>query len=314
MTESVSGKMVILLGLLHSGTTIVWKSFRKDAGFTCFDEPCVTPMDLQAGMNNYRGTTAEYALQLRRAPREFWRLFEPMHALQELDSDFTEKQKYWLRHLVREAGSSNIFIDETHLHLKIAALRGLFPNAHVIHLVRRPCSFVTSHLLPSLVPARGLAEFPRSGVRKMRNIARKQIFFRRMDQPPGMERETVIGNHPNSKFALLLGEAGYDVEQIMAAPSVVKLLAYWHYHYHYLDLHGPEIFGDRYRLVRYEDFATNPGREMAGVYDWLGMSLPSGVTYQDVHRPKLPFRSGDERWRQAARMAGFTEDEVETFL
>lgn len=112
----------------------------------------------------------------------------------------------------------------------------------------------------------------------------------------------------------MLADAGYDAERIMASPAIVRLLAYWHLHYDHLEQQGPRLFGERYIRVRYEDFAREPASVMRDLYEWVDMPPPEPLCYPDVHEPKPPFRSEDGRWREAARIAGFDEDELETLL
>jgi hypothetical protein len=129
-----------------------------------------------------------------------------------------------------------------------------------------------------------------------------------------MRRGEVIGQHAVSKFGLMLSEAGYDAEAIMAAPTVVRLLAYWHYHYHYLEREGPRHFGAHFTSLRYEDFATDPAGTMRRLYRWVELTPPPNADYPEVHPSKPPFRERDRRWRAAARVAGFTDQEIESLL
>ena len=202
-------------------------------------------------------------------------------------------------------------IDETHLHFHLSALAKVTPDAYVIHLHRRASAFVTSHLRPSWSPG---PTWPRRAVRLLRHEHNKAVFWTRQDFLPGMRRGDVIGHHSSSKFGLMLSQAGYDAERIMAAPVLVRLLAYWHYHYHYLEREGPLLYGERYRSLRYEHFATQPAEMMAQLYNWIGLSPPKDLDYTEVHPPKPPFRAGDRRWREAASIAGFSDEEIETLL
>jgi len=181
----------------------------------------------------------------------------------------------------------------------------------VIHLVRRARSFATSHLRSSWSKK---TTWPRRCVRFLRNEYNKKVFWERRDLPPGLRRDDVIGKSPFSKFGLMLDDAGYDARRIMNSPAVVRLLAYWHYHYHFLEQHGPREFGERFMTLRYEDFASKPETTMQSLYRWLGMEQPEGVSYSDVHPPKPPYCEHDPRWKEAARIAGFSEEELETLL
>lgn len=151
-------------------------------------------------------------------------------------------------------------------------------------------------------------------VRWLRYELDKKVFWSRNDFPPGMCRDAVMGSHPQSRFGLMLADARYDSERIMNSTSLVRLLAYWHYHYHHLEREGPRLFGEHFRSLRYEDFASRPDSTMGSIYDWLDMSLPAGVEYSGVYTPKPPFRARDRRWVEAAKLAGFSGKEIETLL
>lgn len=298
-----------ILGLSHSGTTIFWKAFRKDSRFLCFDEPLSESIGVNFRKNNANQSLDEYNSVLQGDPRNFWGLYQPIYPYQELDSAFTEEQERYISVLFEQ--SRNTVVDETHLHLHLPAILGVTPEAYVIHLYRRASAFVTSHLRPSL--AHNIKWILRIKNR-LGNEYRKSIFWSRYNIPSGMTRNVLIGQHQYSKFGLMLADQGYDAERIMASSAVVRLLAYWHYHYHYLEREGPRLFGDRFCSVSYEKFANEPLSTMRRLYGWIDMPPPDNMSYADVHRPKPPYRPRDLRWREAARIAGFTAEEIETLL
>lgn len=310
MTADANDTCLWILGLIHSGTTIFWRAWRRDSRFFCLDEPfsgvwgSLLPGDSKP-------TSKEFIELFSREsdPRVFWQQYRPLYLLEELDCAFTDEQVSYLQYLL--AQSSRVAIDETHLHLHLPALAELTPHADVIHLYRRARGFVTSHLRPSWSDN---APWWRRGIRRLRHEYQKRVFWERDDYPPGMRRDAVIGGHPKSKFGFMLSDAGYDADRIMRSSSVVRLLAYWHYHYQYVEREGPRLFGDRFTSVRYEEFARNPVCVMRALYDWLGTPAPEHLEYPDVHEPKRPFRARDGRWREAAVVAGFSEDEIETLL
>lgn len=202
-------------------------------------------------------------------------------------------------------------IDETHLHFHLPTVKKLTPDSYVIHLYRRAKGFITSHLLPSGPQQNSLVLNVKG---HLGNIYRRRRFWEAMEIPHGMERDKVIGHHPESKFGLRLAEAGYDVDRIMRGPAIVRLLAYWHYSYHHMEREGKALFGEKFRTMTYESFAKNPGVAMRQLYDWIHISAPKGATYDNVYAPKQPFQAKDPRWQEAARVAGFREEELERLL
>lgn len=294
---------------MHSGTTIFWRAWRRDDRLQCFDEPFSGLGGLPR--DDARGTLSELVdlFKHQTDPDSFWKRYAPLHPLEELDASFTDGQIDYAQFLLEQ--SSRVVIDETHLHLHLPALAELASYAHVIHLYRRARGFVTSHLRPSWSRE---TTWWRRAVRRMRHEHNKHVFWTRQDQPPGLRRDVVIGRHPLSKFGLMLSEAGYDAERIMASPAVVRLLSYWHFHFHYLEREGPRLFGERFKSVRYEDFATDPAGVMGPLYDWIKLARPECLSFPEVHAPKPPYRPRDPRWREAARVAGFDDEELETLL
>lgn len=300
-------KVLWILGLMHSGTTIVWRSFRRDHRFACLDEP-FSGLGVMPHQNGRRSIDELISI-FRKDERTFWEKYAPLHPLEELDARFTQEQLDYLLFLLSHG--DRFVIDETHLHLHLEDLLRTCPKSSVIHLVRRAKNFVTSHLRPSWPKGNTLS---RTLARSLRDRHNKAVFWSRQDLPPGLRRDDAIGRHPKSKFGIMLSDAGYDAERIMSSPAVVRLLAYWHYHYHYLETHGPKRLGDRFRTIWYEDFAKAPEEVMKEAYQWLGMDPPTDTRYDEVHAPKPPFKAEDERWRESARIAGFSEEELETLL
>ncbi|HYW76110.1 MAG TPA: sulfotransferase [Gammaproteobacteria bacterium] len=309
MTHEPEKARIWILGLLHSGTTIFWRAWRKDNRFLCLDEPLTGDVGRWFPTGNPKGTHREYAELFREAPKHFWNLYAPMEPYQELDGVLTAQQRRYLRMLTEQA--ENLVIDETHAHLHLPEIQQLTPSANVIHLYRRASGFATSHLLPSIdrqVP------WPLVLRQRLGRAYRKRRFWERMDLPAGMGRDKVIGHNPHSKFGLMLSEAGYDAERIMRAPALARLLAYWRYHYHHVEREGARLFGERFVSLPYEAFATDASSTMQRLYEWIGMAPPPDTTYPDVHPPKPPYRPRDRRWREAARIAGFTDEEIEALL
>lgn len=302
-------KLVFIVGLPHSGSTIFWRAFRKDPKFLCFDEPLTASLAVHFPRDNEKKTFAEYCDIFGEQPEWFWDIYRPIAPVEETDTMLHERQIYYLRSLCDF--SRVTVIDETHLCTMVPEVRKVHDNVFVIHLVRRASSFVTSHLLPSV---KGNIAKPRAAIGKLRNLHNRRVFFDRDGFLPGMARDQVIGAHPLSKFGTKLRAAGYDHERIMRAPAAVRLLAYWHYCYHLAERDGPIYFGDRFKTLRYEDYTEAPGTIMDSLYEWIGENPPEGFGYEDVHAARAPFRFGDDRWRKYAKIAGFSESEIDELL
>ena len=292
-----------ILGLNHSGTTIFWRSFRKDQRFLCFDEPFTPDLGVVFPRDNYKGTFGEYLKIYSESPNLFWDRFAPIWPSDELIEGLTERQKGWLDELNNKAGFK--IIDETNLHMKLSHL--LQPDAYVVHLHRRARGFVTSHLVPSVPKGQHSA---RSFLQRLRRWNNQRIFWDRTHFPGGALRANVIGADERSHFGLILAEAGYDAERIMRSPLVVRYLAYWHFHFKLMEREGPHLFGKRYLSVNYDAFAKNPRRVMEDVYGLLGITPPEEISYFDVKHPKPAHDENSTKWREAAKVAGFSDDDI----
>lgn len=298
---------IFILGLMHSGTTIFWRAFRNDKRFMCFDEPFSGLESLHG--NIYPNSRAELAALVTADPVAFWSRYAPLNSLDELDPFFEQKQQQYLNFLISQ--SDRIVIDETRLHMHLPALVALDRETYIIHLHRKARAFVTSHLRPSLPDRHGLL---RAVQRYVQNSYNKRDFWGRMNPPPRMKRDEVIGYSPSSKFGLLLTENGYDTNRIFRESAVVQLLSYWIFHYRYIEHEGPRLFGNHFYSLPYEAFANDPRGTMSSLYDWIDMRAPGDMSYAQVHRPKPPHRPFDKRWKEAARIAGFTQQDIETLL
>lgn len=303
-------KLLLIIGLHHSGTTIFWKSWRKNPVLRCYDEPFNPYIAAQLCSKDSKGTLDEYVALAQKDPKLFWNMFAPISPFDELLPNLTARQWLYLSFLLQH--QRKVVIDEVRLAAKLNWLALNLQGAadtYVIHLVRRPKCFVTSHM----VPTRKTSGF----FDRIRYVIRRAdcrlSFFKRSDVLPNMARDQIIGSSPASPFGILLKEAGYDVDAIYAAGAVCKYLAYWHYWYHRTRTEGQKAFGSRFRTVFYEDFARNPEHIMSCLYDWFQEVNP-GLTYPDVHAPKQPYRPSDPRWTKAAKIAGFTGEEIETLL
>ena len=179
-TAQKTRKVVWVLGLHHSGTTIVWRAFRSDRRFLCYDEPLTAALGCCFPRDGHKKTFDEYLRIFGDDPQKFWTLYNSISPLEELDSTFTHQQKTYLRSLLKYG--DNIVIDETHLHSHLPAINEITPSGYVIHLHRRARGFVTSHLRPSWS---GDTSLPRRIVRRLRHEYNKKVFWSCYDFPPG---------------------------------------------------------------------------------------------------------------------------------
>ena len=171
MTDKIGAerRVIWMLGLNHSGTAIVWASFRKDARFLCFDEPLTFDVAAWFPRNNHKKTLDEYIKIFGNDPKAFWGSCASIDPLQELDNTFTVEQARYLGVLLSQA--DNVVLDGTHLHCP--SVHKLSPDGYVVHLYRRASSFVTSHLRPNWSKSKGVH---RHVIHRLRYEFDKKVF------------------------------------------------------------------------------------------------------------------------------------------
>lgn len=292
---------IIALGLRRSGTTAFWRAFRQDRRFLCFDEP-LNPFLRELPGLEPKQTRDEYLALFRPDPAAFWARFAPISNFGELTPTLSKRQKAWLSYLLAQADT--VFVDETRLHLNVKTLKDVAPEAYLVHLYRNASAFASSHLLPS----EG-ARLRSSVHRQMRKVT----FWTRTDDFDSWGVQSIVGWHREQRFGLLLQRHGLDARAILAGPAVVKLLAYWIVHYREICADGSTHFGPRFRSVSFEKFAANPLSVLRDLYNWWGLP-PSNMTYPWVRAAHPGHRPSSRRWTNAARLAGFTEQEIAELL
>ena len=272
---------LFILGLRRSGTTIFWKSFRKDSRLLCYDEP-FNPTLIDIGAPDTKKTLAEFRRVYEKDPRRWCDSFAPIEYAEQLQESLGERQQSWLRYLIGDA--DHFAIDLTRCHFKLAALSEVVPDAIVVHLYRPASAFATSHLAPRA-----------GGWRAIKNPLLRASFFRRHGHYHNWGMERMIGNSPQSLFGQRLRDTGIDPEPIYRLPAAGRLLALWRLFYERIETDGKRIFGDRFLSVPFVEFCDDPSRSVGRIYERGGLA-PPGVEYGDVHAARGAFKPDDRRW------------------
>lgn len=142
--EGVRRKHLVIVAQPQSGTANLWQALRQDPRLLCFNEPFRPYLRsfLEAGSDDQNETIGPY-LEREELVKQHWSTILPY---EEFYPDFVGHQEEYLRTLLGE--SRNVCIDVVQCSGKIDALRRLAPDALIVHLVRDPRSWVTSHLQP----------------------------------------------------------------------------------------------------------------------------------------------------------------------
>lgn len=143
-TEASGKKHLLILAQPRSGTTIFWELFRQDARLTCFDEPFRPHLrhHVENQVDDHKSTMAEY-LARPELIRKHWSALQPY---EEVLPHFLGHQEAYLKALLGEG--EHVCMDFVRCNAKLEHLREIAPDALIIHLVRDPRAWVTSHLRP----------------------------------------------------------------------------------------------------------------------------------------------------------------------
>jgi len=244
---------VIVLGLKRSGTTIFWKTLRQDNRFVCYDEPFRPEIraHLETGKNHKKKVFDEY-LARPELINEYWSYMQPYEQI--LPRLLGHRVKYVQALL---ATHSNVCMDFVRCHAKLSHLREIAPDAVIIHLVRDPRSFVTSHLKP---------------YGNWINPQLPQKFFSYEGWFDFWRYQTLAQN---------LGAQGYAHE---------KLLQIWKHFTQTAEAQKPDL------TVQFEEFALDPEPHVKEIYHRVDLEYKK-LDYSQIHSPHLPFRSGDPTWK-----------------
>ena len=251
---------VFIVGLKRSGTTIFWKTFRQDKRFMCFDEPFHPQLFLHVtqGADNHKSTMTEY-LGKREIILNHWSCIQPY---QEIVGKFIPHQLTYLKKLL--ASGDNVCMDFVRCHSKIGELRKLDPDALIIHLLRDPRAFVTSHLKP---------------YGKWVSNELPEKFFE------------YGGWFDYWQYQTLCNLMGFREAAHLA------LLRLWKAFFDVAEGQRPDM------TLQFEDFATNSEDTMQLLYEMLNLDYP-GFDFSGIHAPNAPFEPDNPLWTSAMEKAG----------
>lgn len=253
---------VFIITQHRSGSTIFWKTLRQDQKITCYDEPFRPHLRqyVANGVDDKKKTMGEY-LQQTGLIEDHWSTIQPY---EEVLPTLVSHQLQYLKAL--RATGPHVCIDFVRCSAKIKHLRESFPDALIIHLVRDPRAWVTSHMRPYGDWLQGLPEnfFNHSGWFN---------FWHRQD----------LANH--------LGLKGYTHE---------KLLQIWNRLVKEAEAATPDM------TIQFEHFAQHPRAVVKIIYEHLSCSIDvDAFDFSIIHPPNAPFTLNSAQWADAiARYVG----------
>jgi hypothetical protein len=285
----------------RSGTTILFDCFSQDERFDPFYEP------LTVDKPTFGGGSGARAEDLFASVREVRRAYlarrgtpgltpllnhgSPRRADLELESELPPFVEDYLAFLL--ASGQRPLVKFTRAAAKVAVLSRLDPHALFIHLVRDPRAVATSHVLgrrPALPDPRNPAERMRFfQLRTRRGRWGSLDLSRRILEDPG-------------------------APELRWPPDFVRVLLVWKTLFETTHAVGSARLGDRYVLVRHEDFALAPVETLGKLYARMGLDLPGSVAgwaRRHVRPPRPAFAPGHRAWRRAIHRLGLEPAMVE---
>lgn len=248
-TDETPRKHIVIVAQPRSGSTIFWETLRQDRRFTCFDEPFRPHLRsfVEAGSDDRKQTLGEY-LERADLVKRHWSTIQPY---EEFYPDFIGHQEAYVRTLLGEG--EHVCIDFIRCNAKIDVLRRVAPEALIIHLIRDPRSWVTSHMRPY---GQWLPGLP-------------QQFF---------TYEQSFDFWSRQKAAHAINAQGYAHEQ---------LLHVWNHFVERAEAAEPDL------TIRFEHFALDPESVLRAIYHELDLTYPvfdlSGIKEPNPpHAPDQP--------------------------
>lgn len=294
---------IVIVGLRRSGTTAFWEMWRQDARFACYNEPFNRLLTLihDPAWSEVTRSAREFRALYDADAARFWKTYVPVGRHEELQDDLSDKQSRYLGWL--QSTAAHTCIDVTRCHYKLASIRETDPDALLVHLYRPPANWVTSVVQPStghLKQKQSLRiRLLRTAQVALRSYRFRQSFWDTRDGHRFKGFDELIGRLPGSLFGVRLAEAGLDPAEVYAMPDVGRLLAFWKVHYEHVEREGPQLFGDRFLSVNFNDFCLRPAETLGLVYRRAGLQAPA-FDVRGIHRPARPYAAGDARWADYA--------------
>ena len=235
---------VFIQGMRRTGTTILYDAFLEDPSLRCFYEPLALQKVTMGGGSGVReddlfsgARTLREDLRRRRYPSVDVELFNwggPSDPYVELETDLPEHCRDYLGYLLDSA--PEVLIKEVRMFRKVPELAALDPDAAFVQVVRDPRAVVASYL------------FGRDG-RFRRRISTAEDFFEDRSGRWFWSSRTLSD--------ILLEQPEY-AHLGKSPPDILRVLLVWKVTFEEARREGLRCFGDRYLLLRHEEFRSAP--------------------------------------------------------
>lgn len=291
---------VFIQGIRRSATTFLFDVLCADGRFDAYYEPLAAARRPAVGGGS-QVRAEDFFEKIRRVRKEYAEAVglddprvlnwgAPRNAELETGQEWDPWVEGYLQFLLDR--SDHTLLKFVRAYDKVERLQELDPGACLFHIVRDPRAVATSFLFGKGQVHRAL-------------FARPDTFFGYRGDP-GRDGAEGPRNLQALQVADWLSEQGQlDVDP--DGPVYERLLALWGYHFRQTHRDGRACFGERYRLVRYEDLLQRPEDTLAQLYAALGESCrPSALQWLQTHAAERPqvFAESDSRWAKSLERLG----------
>lgn len=310
--------MLIVQGVFRSGTTMLFRALRQDPRLRCYYEPLHPNL-----LDHVREATADCPNHVK-SPlyAEFTSLGDSMESLYDATlalqhaalgpQDAAPTLRTYLQALT--ASAPQVILQFNRSFWMTRWLHCQYPDSTFVHVVRDPRSVVWSQLTTAS-GQRVRMDWPLLGRRffnfssgNLRNVFSPYAYCGGYQIKDYM----TAGRRLEQTFQDdVAAWAQTQLRAVQDAPPFVQALALWGAQVRVSHHHARNAFGNRYRLLRYEDLCRHPKRTLRGVYAGLPHAMPPPVdryVAECIHAQRLTaWHTVDEaeaHFRDGIRRAG----------
>lgn len=293
--ELQAPKHLWILGLRRSGTTAIWRMFRGLDQYVCYDEPFNPKLLAELPNQHRKGTWDEFIRLWEEDRRQFLQKMTVLSPEDETLPELSQDSEAYLRYLMR----SPTIADFTRLNFKGGDLAKHFPDATIMYLFRSPKAFATSHIINS------------ENRSFLRQPYYRYLFFSRLI---GFDSWGIESSVRSRGFTALIEQCGIiPRKSLRRMLSVEKILLYWLVARRTAQNVVNENASGGVFIAGYEDIIDGKCEGFSAALSSIGICV-SDLRDDHLRRYSLGHRPNRAVWREAARNAGFTDKELETYI
>jgi len=321
--------MIIVQGVFRSGTTLLFRTLRRAPRLRCYYEPLhpdllnhVDEAHSHAPSHRKSSLYSEYAALNGHLRRRFDPRLCGERSVVVNGGDGCPQLRSYLNLLAASEtdgadGGGRVVLQFNRAFWMARWLRSQFPDTCFLHVVRDPRSVVWSQLTTSSC-RRVRMDWPLLGRRffnvssgDLTNVFSPYAYHGVYQIKHYLElgcAELKHGSDPACRYAHEILASAEDKR------PYVQALALWGAQVWVCHHHARAAYGDRYALIRYEDFVRDPCSSLEALFDRAGTSVPDAARQfaKESVRPKRVARwstvpTATEHFREGIRRAGIQD-------